>query len=127
MYVNEVINHHILPDVETDTDHITEYLTLGFPGPGLLLLSGSLQFLHLPQPICLTITSLYILSPLLSFLLILPTVTLLQEILIPDNHSSEVADSNVPAEAVPVSGAVSDQAHVAVVWEVPPKDWLVKT
>ena len=118
--------------METDTDHITEYLTLGFPGPGLLLLSGSLQFLHLPQPsnltICLTITSLLIISPLLPFLLLfLPTVTLLQDILIPGNHSSEVADSNVPAEVVPVSGAVSDQAHVDVVWEALPKDWLVKT
>merc|ERR1719318_1896244 len=120
------------PDVETDTDHLTEYLSLGLPRPGLLLLPSSLQFLlPLPQPsnltICLTITSLLILSPLLPFLLLLPTVTLLQHIFIPSNHSSEVADSDVPAEVVPVGGAVSDQAHVAVVWEAPLEDWLVKT
>ena len=62
-----VINHHLLPDVETDTDHLTEYLSLGFPGPGLLLLPGSFQLLlPIPQPsnltISLVITSL---SPLL--------------------------------------------------------------
>ena len=85
-------NHYLLPDVETDTDHLTEYLSLGFPGPGLLLLPGSLQLLlPIPPPsnltICLAITSL-------SFLLLfLPTVALLQDILIPGNHNSEVADT----------------------------------